>query len=50
MPLVLFHFEDMSYDGIASLLRVSVGKVKTDMFNYTFGHPKSSKEKEKTAV
>ena len=31
VPLVLFHFEDMSYDGIASLLGVSVGKVKTDI-------------------
>ncbi len=31
VPLVLFHFEDMSYDAIASLLGISVGKVKTDI-------------------
>ncbi len=31
VPLVLFHFEDMSYDEIATALRVSVGKVKTDI-------------------
>jgi RNA polymerase sigma-70 factor, ECF subfamily len=31
VPLVLFHFEDASYEEIASLLRVSVGKVKTDI-------------------
>lgn len=31
VPLVLFHFEDASYEEIASLLRVSVSKVKTDI-------------------
>ncbi len=31
VPLVLFHFEDMSYQQIAAALGVSVGKVKTDM-------------------
>ena len=31
VPLVLFHFEDRSYREIATLLGVSVGKVKTDI-------------------
>jgi RNA polymerase sigma-70 factor (ECF subfamily) len=31
VPLVLFHFEQRSYQEIASTLRVSVGKVKTDI-------------------
>jgi RNA polymerase sigma-70 factor (ECF subfamily) len=31
VPLVLFHFEQQSYDDIARLLGVSLGKVKTDM-------------------
>ena len=31
VPLVLFHFEDMSYQEIASALGVSLGKVKTDI-------------------
>ena len=31
VPLVLYHFEDMSYDAIAARLKVSVGKVKTDI-------------------
>ena len=31
VPLVLFHFEDMSYQAIADLLGVSLGKVKTDI-------------------
>jgi len=31
VPLVLFHFEDMSYQRIAALLGVSLGKVKTDI-------------------
>jgi RNA polymerase sigma-70 factor (ECF subfamily) len=31
VPLVLFHFEDTSYQGIADLLGVSLGKVKTDI-------------------
>jgi len=31
VPLVLFHFEDMSYEAIASVLGVSLGKVKTDI-------------------
>jgi RNA polymerase sigma-70 factor (ECF subfamily) len=31
VPLVLFHFEDASYQDIADALGVSVGKVKTDI-------------------
>jgi RNA polymerase sigma-70 factor, ECF subfamily len=31
VPLVLFHFEESSYQDIANLLGVSVGKVKTDI-------------------
>lgn len=31
VPLVLFHFEDMGYQEIASRLGVSVGKIKTDI-------------------
>jgi RNA polymerase sigma-70 factor (ECF subfamily) len=31
VPLVLFHFEEMSYEQIASALGVSLGKVKTDI-------------------
>jgi RNA polymerase sigma-70 factor, ECF subfamily len=31
VPLVLFHFEDLSYDEIASTLGVSLAKVKTDI-------------------
>jgi RNA polymerase sigma-70 factor (ECF subfamily) len=31
VPLVLFHFEDTSYQEIADTLRVSLGKVKTDI-------------------
>ena len=31
VPLVLFHFDDMSYQAIATLLGVSLGKVKTDI-------------------
>jgi RNA polymerase sigma-70 factor (ECF subfamily) len=31
VPLVLFHFEDMSYEAIASMLGVTVGKVKIDI-------------------
>jgi RNA polymerase sigma-70 factor, ECF subfamily len=31
IPLVLFHFEDASYQDIADALGVSVGKVKTDI-------------------
>ncbi len=31
VPLVLFHFEQASYQEIADTLRVSVGKIKTDM-------------------
>ncbi len=31
VPLVLFHFDEMSYQEIATLLRVSLGKVKTDI-------------------
>ncbi len=31
VPLVLYHFEDMSYRDIATRLRVSLAKVKTDI-------------------
>jgi RNA polymerase sigma-70 factor (ECF subfamily) len=31
VPIVLFHFEQQSYQEIAGLLGVSVGKVKTDI-------------------
>jgi len=31
VPLVLFHFEERSYQDIATLLGISVGKVKTDI-------------------
>jgi len=31
VPLVLFHFEDLSYQDIADALAVSLGKVKTDI-------------------
>jgi len=31
VPLVLFHFEDLSYQEIADALHVSLGKVKTDI-------------------
>ena len=31
VPLVLFHFEDASYQDIADMLGVSLGKVKTDI-------------------
>lgn len=32
VPLVLFHFEDLSYEEIADQLGVSLAKVKTDIF------------------
>lgn len=31
VPLVLFHFEDMSYKEIAAMLGISLGKVRTDI-------------------
>ncbi len=31
VPLVLFHFEELSYEEIAAQLRVSLAKVKTDI-------------------
>ena len=31
VPLVLYHFEELSYEDIATKLRVSVSKVKTDI-------------------
>jgi len=31
VPLVLFHFDDLSYQAIADMLGVSLGKVKTDI-------------------
>ncbi len=32
VPLVLFHLEGLSYEEIAAKLKVSLGKVKTDIF------------------
>jgi RNA polymerase sigma-70 factor (ECF subfamily) len=32
VPLVLFHFHEMSYEDIAAQLSVSVSKIKTDIF------------------
>lgn len=32
VPLVLFHFDEMSYEEIAQRLRISLAKVKTDIF------------------
>ena len=32
VPLVLYHFDGLSYDEIAAKLRVSLSKVKTDIF------------------
>lgn len=32
LPLVLYHFEDLSYEEIAAQLGVSLAKVKTDIF------------------
>ena len=32
VPLVLYHLEDLSYEEIATKLRVSLGKVKIDIF------------------
>ncbi len=31
VPLVLYHFEELSYEQIAETLGVSLGKVKTDI-------------------
>jgi RNA polymerase sigma-70 factor (ECF subfamily) len=31
VPLVLFHFEELSYQDIAAALGVSIGKIKTDI-------------------
>jgi RNA polymerase sigma-70 factor (ECF subfamily) len=31
VPIVLFHFDEQSYEQIATRLRVSVGKIKTDI-------------------
>ena len=31
VPLALFHFDGQSYEQIASMLRISLGKLKTDM-------------------
>jgi RNA polymerase sigma-70 factor (ECF subfamily) len=31
VPLVLFHFEELSYQEIADMLRISLAKVKTDI-------------------
>jgi RNA polymerase sigma-70 factor (ECF subfamily) len=31
LPLVLYHFEELSYDEIAARLRISLSKVKTDI-------------------
>jgi len=32
IPLVLYHFEDQSYEEIAATLKISLSKVKTDIF------------------
>jgi RNA polymerase sigma-70 factor, ECF subfamily len=32
IPLVLYHFEDQSYEEIAATLKVSLSKIKTDIF------------------
>jgi RNA polymerase sigma-70 factor (ECF subfamily) len=32
VPLVLFHFEELTYEEIAAKLGVSLGKVKSDFF------------------
>ena len=32
LPLVLYHFEELSYEEIAQQLDVSLAKVKTDIF------------------
>ena len=32
IPLVLYHFENKSYDEIAESLKISLSKVKTDIF------------------
>ena len=32
VPLVLFHFDGLAYDEIAEKLKISMGKVKTDIF------------------
>ncbi len=32
VPLVLYHFEDKSYEEISLMLRISLSKVKTDIF------------------
>ncbi len=37
VPLVLFHFEDLPYPDIARRLRVSLGKVKTDIMRGRIG-------------
>jgi RNA polymerase sigma-70 factor, ECF subfamily len=31
VPLVLYHFEEMSYEDIATRLKISLSKVKTDI-------------------
>ena len=31
VPLALFHFDDLTYEQIAATLRISLGKLKTDM-------------------
>ncbi len=31
MPIVLFHFDDLTYQQIAQRLNITVGKVKTDI-------------------
>jgi RNA polymerase sigma-70 factor, ECF subfamily len=31
VPLVLYHFENLSYDEISSQLKVSLSKIKTDI-------------------
>jgi RNA polymerase sigma-70 factor, ECF subfamily len=44
VPLVLFHFEDMSYQQIAALLHVSLAKLKTDILRGRLALAKSLRE------
>ena len=41
VPLVLYHFEDMGYHQIAERLRISLGKVKTDIRRGRLAHADS---------
>ena len=41
MPIVLFHFEELSYDEIAKHLNVSLTKLKTDILRARISLAKS---------